>query len=120
MLVAIDVCAEQWQRDRRVLKVRGDKVGGLTLLIKMRPATPALAIVDRELALRLIELSFPPDAVHTPGVSHVIADALSRVFAPGGSGVVSSSVHPSLKDAVLTSVPLRGRSWYRALGPDPA
>jgi hypothetical protein len=76
--------------------------------------------VARELALRLIELSFPPDAVHTPGVSHVIADSLSRVFAPGGRGVASPSLHPSLKGAVHTQVPDRIRAWYRALTPDPA
>ena len=95
-------------------------MGALTLLIKMRPANATLAIVARELALRLIELSFPPDAVHTPGMSHVIADALSRVFAPGGGGVVGPSLHPSLQGAILTTVPDRCRSWYRALASDPA
>jgi hypothetical protein len=37
------------------------------------------------------------DAVHTPGMSHEIADALSRVFALGGRSVVGPSLHPSLK-----------------------
>jgi hypothetical protein len=120
VLVAIDVWSTQWQQDRIVLKVRGDNVGALTLLLKMRPATPTLAIVARELALKLIELSFPPDAVHTPGVSHVIADKLSRVFAPNGGGCVGPHLHPSLKDAIHTPVPVRCRSWYRALDPGPA
>ena len=56
----------------------------LTLMVKMRTTSSTIAIVARELALRLVELSFPPDAVHTPGISHVIADKLSRVHAPGG------------------------------------
>jgi hypothetical protein len=120
VLVAIDVWSTQWQQDRIVLKVRGDNVGALTLLIKMRPSSPTLAIVARELALRLVELSFPPDAVHTPGVSHVIADKLSRVFAPGGCGNVGPHLHPALQSAVLTHVPARDRRWYRALPPEPA
>ena len=100
--------------------MRGDNVGALTLLLKMRPATPSLAIVVRELALRLIELSFPPDAVHTPGVSHVIADTLSRIYAPKGDGCVGPHLHPALKDAVHTPVLVRRRSWYRALSTNPA
>jgi hypothetical protein len=68
----------------------------------------------------VVELSYPPDAVHTPGVALVIADRLSRIHAPGGSGTASPSLHPSLKDAVLTPVPVRDRCWYRALAPDPA
>jgi hypothetical protein len=117
VLVAVDAWTKLWQEERIVLKVRGDNVGALTLLIKMRPSSPALAIVARELALRLIELSFPPDAVHTPGVAHVIADKLSRIYAPGGGGKASSSLHPALHDAVETQLPVRNRSWYKALAP---
>jgi hypothetical protein len=120
VLVAIDVWSTQWQQDRIVLKVRGDNIGALTLLLKMRPATPSLAIVARELALKLIELSFPPDAVHTPGVAHVIADKLSRVYAPSGDGSVGPHLHPALLNATQSLVPVRDRRWYRALAPEPA
>ncbi len=120
VLVGIDVWSAFWKQDRIVLKVRGDNVGALTLLLKMRSLSPSLAIVARELALRLVELPFPPDAVHTPGVAHVIADRLSRIFAPGGAGKASPELHPSLKDAVLTPVPVRDRCWSRALASDPA
>ena len=65
MLIGIDVWSAHWKQNRIVLKVRGDNVGALTLLLKMRPSSPSMAIVSRELALRLVELSFPPDAVHT-------------------------------------------------------
>ena len=97
-----------------VLKIRGDNVGALVLCIKMRPANATIAIVARELALRLAELSFPPDAVHTPGVAHVLADRLSRVFAPNGSGIVDKNIHPALANAKLTKVPDRSNSWYKA------
>ena len=60
-----------------VLNIRGDNVGALVVCIKMRPANATIAIMARELALRLTELSFPPDAVHTPGVAHGLADRLS-------------------------------------------
>ena len=98
------------------MKVTGDNIGALTLLIKMRPASPAIAIFARELALRLVELSVPPDAVHTLGIAHVIADKLSRMHAPGGS----KELHPALRDATQTKVPERDAVWYRALDREPA
>ena len=51
-----------------------------------------MAVVTRELAFRLAKISFPPDAEHTPGIGHVLADRLSRVFAPGGVSNVSRAV----------------------------
>ena len=114
-MVAIDIWASRWTQSRVVLKVRGDNVGAMTLLVKMRPSNARQAIIARELALRLVELSFPPDAVHTPGVAHVVADKLSRVFAPGGTGRVDKDIHPALKHAVLTSAPIRNTNWHRAL-----
>ena len=60
-------------------------------------------------------LSFPPDAIHVPGVSHIAADALSRVFAPGASNIVDESTHHSLAGAVKDEPPARSDDWYRAL-----
>ena len=74
ILVAIDLWAKEWLQQRVVLKVRSDKVTALTLLTKMRPPIPTIAIVARELAMRLVDMSFPPDAEHTPGLGHVLAD----------------------------------------------
>ena len=120
VLIGVSIWCDQWRQERINLKVRGDNVGALTLLIKLRPSGAAQAIIARELALHLIELSFPPEAVHTPGVSHVIADRLSRVFAPGKSGVVDADIHLSLANAVRTHVPDRPRQWYRTLSAHPA
>ena len=98
ILVAIDIWASHWAQSREVLKVHGDIDRALTLLIKMWPANSKQAILARELALRLIELSFPPDVVHTPGVAHIVADKLSRIFAPGGSRPASNAhIHPALE-----------------------
>ena len=81
----------------------------------MRPANAKQAIIARELALRVVRLSFPPDAVHTPGIAHIVADELSRVYAPKGSGVVSNKIHLALEHAEETSTPKRNEAWYRAL-----
>ena len=115
ILVAIGIWAGQWSQSRVVLKVRGDNVGALTLLIKMRPANAKQAIIARELALGLVEFSFPPDAVLTPGIAHIVAYELSRVYAPKGSGVVSNKIHPALEHAKETPAPKRNEAWYRAL-----
>ena len=119
ILVAVDIWAMHWQQHRIILKIRGDNVGALTLLIKMRPDNSKMAIVARELALRMIELSFPPDAAHTPGIAHVLADKLSRIHAPGGSGSCKD-LHPAIAQATETVAPVRKPAWYRALDYEPA
>ena len=114
ILVAVDLWHEAWAQQRIVLKIKGDNVTALTLLIKMRPKGPKMAIIARELALRLAVLSFPPDAIHTPGIAHIAADALSRVYAPGGPGHVSPSLHHSLSGAVEAIAAPRVDAWYTA------
>ena len=93
MLTAIDLCSNTWKQRRIVLKITGDNASPLTLVTKMRPPSPELAIIARELALRLVELSFPPDAQHKSGAGHVFADALSRVYSPTGAGVLLASCY---------------------------
>lgn len=114
VLVAIDIRASRWKQSRIVLKVMGDNVGALTLLIRMRPHSPQIAITARGLGLRLVDLSFPPDAMHTPGVSHAIADRLSRIHAPGGTGILTNDIHPALSTSTVAETPNRDAVWYRA------
>ena len=114
VLIAIDLWSNQWTDARINLQVRSDNVTALTLLVKMRPGSPQIAIIARELALKLVEFSFPPDAMHTPGVAHILPDELSRIHAPGGCGDVSLYRHRPLSDAKLTTVPPRPLSWYKA------
>ena len=95
------------------VKVRRGNIGALTMLIKMRPSSPKLAMVARELALRLVELSCPPDAVH-PG------STAPRAFAPGGGGEVHQRLHPALVNTTQTTVPARTRSWYRTYAEEAA
>ena len=70
--------------------------------------------IAREMALYLAQLSFQPDVTHTPGLSHVVADVLSRVHSPEGSGRVASDLHPALSEAQSCEVPRRNEEWYLA------
>ena len=119
-MVAVDIWAKIWSQNRIILKVKGDNVGALTLLVTMRPNGPKMGIIARELALRLAQLSFPPDATHTPGVAHIIADKLSRVYSPTGAGSVDKSLHPALENAEETATPVRSADWYKAYDTKPA
>ena len=59
---AILVAVRAWLpscENRIQLNVRGDNVGALTLVLTMRPETAALVIIARELALCLVQFSFP-------------------------------------------------------------
>ena len=64
--------------------------------------------------MRLINMSFPPDPVHTPGVGHVIADRPSRVHAPDGLECELQHLHPALLHAVADTVPPRTAAWYKS------
>ena len=72
-----------------------------------------MVIIARELPLRLVELSFPPDAQHTPGVNHIIADKLSRVFAR----VLTPDLHPAIITAQEAIAPERNSHFYRISEP---
>ena len=59
-----------------------------------------------------------PDAEHTPGMSHIFADMLSRVDAPvtnkGMGGVLAPDVHLTMLHSKRVTVPTRGTHWYKA------
>ena len=107
-----------------IFSVKSDNVSALTLLTKMRPSAArdeqgnrvpntTMAVVARELAMRLVHMSFPPDAVHTPGVGHTIADRLSRVYAPTTVQGEIRHLHPALVHATEDKAPPRIAQWYR-------
>ena len=114
VLVAVDLWTSIWTQERIVLKVKSDNVTALTLLTKLRPKAgcPQLAVIARELALRLVDLSFPPDADHVAGAGHVFADALSRVWAPTGRGELTPDLHPAMIDAEEATAPRRDSNFY--------
>ena len=95
--------------------VRGDNVAALTLVLKMRPRTDYMAIIGREIALSLVHYSFLPAVQHTPGIAHVTADALSRIYDPAKPEAIRILQSAALKNAVRTDVPTRTSSYYLAL-----
>ena len=113
ILVALRIWDEEIRTRRVSIKVRGDNIGALTLLVKMRPHSPQQAIIARELALLTAHSAFPPDVEHTPGVAHIVADGLSRLDDPShqGKGILD---HPALLNATCTPSPRRNREWYKA------
>ena len=73
-----------------------------------------MGVIARELALHLAKLSFQPEATHTPGLAHVVADVLSRVHSPTGDGKITADLHPALAGAKCCEAPRRNEEWYLA------
>ena len=96
------------------LTIRGDNVGALTLVMRMRPANAQQAIISREIALETANCAFPPLVVHTPGVAHKIADELSRVNDPN-KDVSAVFAHPALVRSSQRVCPPRPAQWYKTL-----
>ena len=118
--LAILVAIRAWipsseQRVQLCPVVRGDNVAALSMVLKMRPKTAHMGIIGREIALCLVHYSFLPAVYHTPGVSHIIADALSRIYDPAKPDAIQILQHPALQKAILTDVPTRSPSYYKAL-----
>ena len=112
-LVALRAWKQHWKESRFNLMIRGDSVTMLTIVLHMRPASssPGLGLLARELALDMAEGCYQPEvqAQHVAGRSNVIADALSRDFDK------QLVLPPLLEKVARTTVPQRGRSWYRTL-----
>jgi hypothetical protein len=108
-LVALREWLPEWKEQRICVKVRGDNVTMLKLVLSMRPHGWRLAIVARELAIDVASGAYTPGvAVHTPGIANVVADLLSRQLMPGKP----FSLPPSLVGIPETLVRLRDASFY--------
>ena len=94
---------------RFTVRVRGDNLAALSLLSKMQPKSPSLALVARELSLVISSGSFSPNfAEHLPGVSNTVADTLSRKSELGVSFKL-----PSILEGVEETVPdERDQDWW--------
>jgi hypothetical protein len=114
-LVALRVWKHTWTSGRMRLKVRGDNMTMLSLLVRLRPPTdsPGLGLIAREMALDIGEAVYAPDiSEHLPGVANMVADSLSRKFE---TGVLDWNVPAFLLRVPEIVVPVRDRSYYRTL-----
>ena len=100
-----------WHRRRVNLRVIGDSVTAMALLLKLKARGSGPALVPREIALDMAEALYQPNVVgHLPGVANTIADWMSR---PRKRRTLPEP--RALAGAVRRRVPLRGRSWWRSI-----
>ncbi len=96
-------------------------MAALTMLLNVRASGPGPKICARELAIELGDSSFRPAIVeHLPGVSNVVADRLSRKFAPrkrtrSGEEPAPWKLPAYLIGVTETEVPERTPSYYLTL-----
>ncbi len=100
------------QDSRAVLvHVKSDNISACRVLLKLVAHSPSMNQIARELALDFAECSHPPTiAEHVPGISNILADALSRLYAPE-----AAKVPTALVGIPRISVPPRPRQWWRSL-----
>ena len=118
-LIALRRWKHLWGQHSMWLRVKGDSVTMLTLIVNMRPTTPQLALIGQEIALEFADVPFVPViAMHIPGVANVAADELSRWWQPGHVAAVPTFVG----NAPRAMPPARNREYYLTLeediGPD--
>ena len=94
-------------------------MSALSMVCRMRPHSASLNIIARELALDIADSMYEPQiASHIPGVSNVIADILSRKFAPAAKQ--EYKVPSLLAECAEIHPPERNSAWWRSLkGPPP-
>ena len=115
-LVALRLWHRMWADRRVLLRVAGDSVSMLTLVIHMRAPTQskALGVIAREIALDVAHAVYQPDvATHIPGMANKVPDILSRRHQPG----TSWQVPPFLAQVAATPAPIRDESYYNTLTP---
>ena len=97
-----------------VVTLSSDNIAALSLVAEMKASISAL--IARELALILSETAFQPRFIqHLPGVMNQDADALSRIYEPGGK----HEIPQELKNVRRMHPPLRDTHYYSTLAHTP-
>ena len=112
VLVALRGWKHRWVHQRIELRVKSDSISALVLCLNLKTRGHGTCIVAREIALDVAHSEYRPHvAQHIPGVDNIIADALSRKYAPGYTFTM-----PTCLDAVQElMLPVRGKDYYRTL-----
>ena len=115
VLVGIRVWGHLMKGRRLHLKTRTDNAAALALQGKLASSTPALNFFGAELAIELEVLGVEEvRPSNLPGSLNTVADALSRLRAPGSAG---KSLPVELAHGERRAVPERGAEWYRLPAP---
>jgi len=111
-LVSLRLWVNYWNKRHVVVRVRGDSVAMLTLVVNMRPKSAALTIIGQELALTIANAVFVPIvAEHIPGIANVAADQLSRWYQPNTPAELPLHLH----EAQFRHVPKRTADYYLSI-----
>ena len=110
ILVAFRVWLPLIKQKRVVLTLTSDNMSALAMGAKLK--ITASTLIARELALTLCEAAFQPRVIqHLPGVMNGHADALSRLFQPGGKHTLPEQ----LAGCKRAHPPRRNASFYTTL-----
>lgn len=108
LLVACRIWLPKCKVQRLSVRVKSDNVGALRMLLNLSSKAANINVVARELALDLARGNYSlGELEHIPGVTNVMPDALSRLWAPTASEL------PALGNAVQDRVPDFGSSFWR-------
>ena len=112
--LALLVACRIWLPKTKVLaRIRSDSLASLRALAKMSSSSAALNLIARELAFDSIvqdyEIGF---ATHVPGIANILADDLSRMWAPN-----PHSFPDQLNNVREEVVPARDNSFWRTHQP---
>ena len=112
VLVALRTWAHRWSNQRALIHVQSDSISALVISQTLKTGGKGAGIIAREIALDIAHAVYVPHiAEHVPGDDNVIADALSRKYAPG----YSFTLPMCLADVEEVAIAPRGVSYYRTV-----
>ena len=112
VLVGMRLWKDWWAQRRCAVALRGDNMTALTMALTLRAPKGPVKRIARELALDYSEAAFEPMfAEHVAGVSHVLADLLSRRH--DSAHQRGWQLPALLCDVARAPAPLRGASFWR-------
>ena len=111
VLCALRLWSDRWREKRVQLRVTGDSVSALILVVKMKARGEGTSLIARELALDVAESLYEPSVcTHIPGIANVLADFLSQRRHKAVEGLPSP-----LRSARRRQLPHRNSDWWRTL-----
>ena len=99
-----------------IVRVKGDNVSALIMVVSLKTKGKAMNIVAREVALDIAAACYSPHvATHIPGISNIACDGLSRRHMPGGS--TKYPLHPMLNASQEDKLGTRELAYYKSITP---